>query len=689
MHILSGKKNSKIRLFPALAIIPLFLLFCYQIPVSVNQPLDTPTGVTAIAVSESSINVSWNDIAQDVEGFIVERAATGGTAAADWTAVNDADTNTYNDTNLSPQTNYFYRVMAYSGNIKSNYSAVVNATTQAIGTPAAPSGFTAAVLSSSSIRLTWTDNSNNETGFILEYSTGNSNWTQLTSSNVTTYDHTGCTAGTLYSYRVRAYNGAGQSTDVTVSATTQQVIPVAPSNLSASVQSSSRIILTWADNSSNEQGFILEYSVDNNNWTQLTSSNVTSFDHTGLLPATLYYYRVRAYNSAGSSTNVTVSTTTQQAVPAAPSNLSASVQLSSRIILTWTDNSSNEQGFILEYSLDNNNWTQLTSANVTTYDHTGLTASTTYNYRVRAYNSAGASANATLSATTPAASVSTQIIADHTVVAQYDRIPQVWINEVKKMWVSYAGESHSSGIRKGAVLLETLNSKFAVSVIESGTPQAYTAENLRLSRATRGDVSTSNAWVYSYGEEDWFTTANAISQTKAGLDYCNTTGPALAVLAFGWCWDHDVYINSTSINAYLSATQQYIDYCTTKGYSTKVIFTTGPVDNNGYSAQDFYNRYISSRQIRTYVAADSSRILFDYADILAWSNGGEENTSTYNGNIYNLIHSNNMLDYNADWTTTSHSEDGDHIGEVGALRLAKAMWWVLARIAGWDGISTD
>jgi fibronectin type 3 domain-containing protein len=617
MHILSGKKNSKIRLFPALAIMPLFLLFCYQVPVSVNQPLDAPTGVTAIAVSESSINVSWNDIAQDVEGFIVERSASGGTAAAaDWTAVNDADTNIYNDANLSPQTNYYYRVMAYSGNIKSNYSAIGSATTLPAGTliPNTPTGLTVTSFTTSTISLSWTDNSGNETGYRV--------------------------------YRAENVNGNPGSWTLI----TQTALPV---------------------------------------------NTVTYIDNNSLDDAATYFYRVRAFNDHGESdvSNV-VSGTTLLDKPAAPTNLDVTAVTSKTISLVWRDNSDNETGFRIYRANDVNGspgtWSATPislSADTISYTDNGLSSGTKYHYLVKAYNSAGESIDATVSGTTSAASASTQIIADHTVVAQYDRIPQVWINEVKKMWVSYAGESHSSGIRKGAILLETLNSKFAVSVIESGTPQAYTTENLRLSRATRGDVSTSNAWVYSYGEEDWFTSATAISQTKSGLDYCYVTGPSLAVLAFGWCWDHDVYINSTSINAYLSATQQYIDYCTTKGYSTKVIFTTGPVD--GYTGLDAYNRYISSEQIRTYVTADSSRILFDYADILAWSNGGEENTSTYNGNIYNLIHSSNMLDYNADWTTTLHSEDGDHIGEVGALRLAKAMWWVLARIAGWDGVSTD
>ncbi len=46
-----------------------------------------------------------------------------------------------------------------------------------------------------------------------------------------------------------------------------------------------------------------------------------------------------------------------------------------------------------------------------------------------------------------------------------------------------------------------------------------------------------------------------------------------------------------------------------------------------------------------------------------------------------MIHSDNMLNLDG----TPHTEDGDHIGQRGALRLGKALWWMLARIAGWDG----
>jgi FtsP/CotA-like multicopper oxidase with cupredoxin domain len=98
--------------------------------------------------------------------------------------------------------------------------------------------------------------------------------------------------------------------------------------------------------------------------------------------------------------------------PAAPGALAATAVSSSRIDLAWTDNAGDEAGFDIERSQDGLNFAPLASvgANVTAYADSGLTAATTYLYRVAARNANGSSAwSNTASAITPAAGTAVQV----------------------------------------------------------------------------------------------------------------------------------------------------------------------------------------------------------------------------------------------------------------------------------------
>lgn len=343
---------------------------------------------------------------------------------------------------------------------------------------------------------------------------------------------------------------------------------------------------------------------------------------------------------------------------------------------------------------------------------TGLIPDSEYTVRAYATNEIGTSFGNPETFRTIAAGATGQIIADHTIVDRYDDIPQQYIDEVKKMWLVYAGESHSLAIRVGLANLEAIDPRFAVSVVESGTPEAYTTSNLRASTGTRGDYDYTDRWRYQYGEEDWFTNALGISRTKAGITYCNTRSLEIAAIGFCWCYDDTYNIsssttdpvygchwfgrslngpdgskawgldaadysitgNSVSMDTYLNATQDYINYCAANGYKTKVFFSTGPVEPTHYVGERGYQGSIKHQYIRNYVKADASRILFDYADILCYDNNGSKSTDIWNGHVFPVI------------TPTNYGNASiGHIGEEGALRLAKAMWWMLARIAGWDG----
>ncbi len=158
--------------------------------------------------------------------------------------------------------------------------------------------------------------------------------------------------------------------------TTTPPIPIPPSGLTATATSSSTIDLGWRDNAINEIGQRIERSVgSSNNYALLTNvgANITAFTDSQLVDGTKYYYRVKAFNTGGSSTysNQLFAITPLKS----PTSLTATTVSSSQISLTWTDNSATETGYRIEQSpVDNLHYTEIATVgpNVTSYSATGL-----------------------------------------------------------------------------------------------------------------------------------------------------------------------------------------------------------------------------------------------------------------------------------------------------------------------------
>ncbi len=96
--------------------------------------------------------------------------------------------------------------------------------------------------------------------------------------------------------------------------------PAAPSAATATALSSASIDLSWTDNATDEDGFYIERSTDGTGFTQIGSvdANVVTYEDSGLDPLTTYYYRVIAYNIAGSSDPSNVASATTQDVGSGP-----------------------------------------------------------------------------------------------------------------------------------------------------------------------------------------------------------------------------------------------------------------------------------------------------------------------------------------------------------------------------------
>lgn len=188
------------------------------------------------------------------------------------------------------------------------------------GGPAAPSQLQATALSPSEIRLTWRDNSNDETSFRVERRSGGS-FQEIASLPAGSTEHRvdGLAAGSRYEFRIRARNGQGFSAySNTAAATTPAgpVVPPAPGDLAARVLSATEVRLTWRDSSSDEADFRVEMAgFGDFHEVAVLPAGTTSHTLRGLEPAALYRFRVRARNTAGFSAYSDVATATTPGVP--------------------------------------------------------------------------------------------------------------------------------------------------------------------------------------------------------------------------------------------------------------------------------------------------------------------------------------------------------------------------------------
>lgn len=183
--------------------------------------VNAPTNTNAVAVSESRIDVSWQDNSPNETGFEVQRSTAG--AAFALLASTGAGVISYSDVGLTPSTQYCYNVRAFratgSGTSYSQFSPPACATTLASEPPAAPTLW-AADAYPGFVQLWWFEDSDNEDGFRVErcagVACGDPDFTVIAMGATNgTRDHFfqdwGAVPGTTYTYRIRAFNSAGDS----------------------------------------------------------------------------------------------------------------------------------------------------------------------------------------------------------------------------------------------------------------------------------------------------------------------------------------------------------------------------------------------------------------------------------------------------------------------------------------------
>lgn len=394
-------------------------------------------GGALACVNVQSVSLTWNDNSDEwkfwvFRGIGVINPVFSGSPVAEL----NANTTSYAEFLAEYGRKFSYRIVAvrrmeipridpetpstteysYTNSSSPDVATVETPTTPA---PTDPSFLSAVLAPDGTLTLTWIDQAavgfeyRDEDGFFIEqapkpatgppdfdhdeasqhtrpalFGEGTVNWT------------TSLPADTSRCYRVRSYRKTTTYTAPSYSGFTNAVCPgtrpAAPTNLTANALRNDQVLLQWMDRSEAEDGYVVQRCpgiclANAAGWADIATTvpaNATQYLDTTTVSLTLYSYRVFAYNLAGRSLSSNIATvSTPSARLSSPLNLSATATGPHSIDLVWTDTSSDESSFELEYRAPGQSFSPLTSLNPNTiyFQDTDLATNQTRCYRVRSF----------------------------------------------------------------------------------------------------------------------------------------------------------------------------------------------------------------------------------------------------------------------------------------------------------------
>ncbi len=249
------------------------------------------------------------------------------------------------------------------------------------------------------------------------------------------------------------------------------------------------------------------------------------------------------------------------------------------------------------------------------------------------------------------------LIIDHTCI-DLATIPSEWIDSAQSnVKIHYAHTSHGGQISTGLDRIESADSDYSQS-------QGY----LTLPSDSEALCILDGNPPHDYITPDlYWETTEGVGITQETLD----DNPTITVSLWSWC---------TQVNYYdTSQIQDYLDTMSALESANPDVTFVYMTGNAQAGDSDGYNRWVNNEMIRDYCTTNS-KVLFDFADLDAWS-GGDQNTYEYTegSTTYNVPIEHE--DFNGD--------EAGHTTYTSCEQKGKAFWWLVASLAGWNAPSTS
>jgi fibronectin type 3 domain-containing protein len=347
-----------------------------------------PTTVAAETLSLTSIRLSWSAVAGAKYNIYRSLSYGGEYAKLNSSLLSSAS---YIDTDLSPETTYYYAVYSVNANDEEGpRSSIREAATAKIDLHIpVPSGLNAVAVSSSEILVSWNMLADASKYNLYYAASAEGTYALLTPYGITglSYRHTGLVLNETYRYKVSAMVSAREGPPSGAIQVELGLLP-APQGLSAALQSAASLRLVW-DNVPGAASYKLYYAASAaGSYSLLQTVTTASYTHSGLSRDTEYYYKVSAINGIGEGAE-SAAVMGKIAVPSAPTGLSAATMSATSIQISWASVPS-ATGYKVYRSLTSGGAYTLAGTTASaSWTNTGLSTGSIYYYKVASVNGIG------------------------------------------------------------------------------------------------------------------------------------------------------------------------------------------------------------------------------------------------------------------------------------------------------------